>query len=499
MILAFVTGCLVITLVPILFGWRPYVVKSGSMEPRIGVGDVILASPDHNARSLLGHVTVFDDPGAPGTVKSHRIIRINPNGTLTSKGDANPTADPQPVAIAQVHGIGRLLVRWAGLPMIWLRTGQYLFFGLFVLVLGGAAWAVARDSEDDEEDEDDEDTDDTGDTDREDDEPQDGEGAATRPAAGRAAGNTSTRAQRRQAAVLERRARRRRTITVRTLASAAGISLLVVPSASAAFSATTRTTGSSWTVPTYSYPTTAKSFATPYLYWQLGDTGTSAADASGNSRTGTYTGTYTRGVTGGTPDTTPNAAVTATTSTACINTTSTTAITGPTVFTEIIWFKTAAGYTGGGKLIGFETPRTGVGVAGSGGNYDRHLYLDGAGKVWFGVYNGGNDTISSPASYNDGSWHMAAATISPSGMALYVDGVLRGTNSNTTPEASTGWWRVGCGNLSGWGSDWTGANNPGTNSAVTVNAPFLGSLDEATIYSGTALTAANISLLYWTR
>ena len=33
MILAFVAGCLAITLLPILFGWRPYVVKSGSMEP----------------------------------------------------------------------------------------------------------------------------------------------------------------------------------------------------------------------------------------------------------------------------------------------------------------------------------------------------------------------------------------------------------------------------------------------------------------------------------
>ncbi len=66
-------------------------------------------------------------------------------------------------------------------------------------------------------------------------------------------------------------------------------------------------------------------------------------------------------------------------------------------------------------------------------------------------------------------------------------------------ETSTGWWRVGCGNLSGWGAEWTGANNPGTNSAVTVNTPFLGSLDEATVYSGTALAASDIAYLYWTR
>jgi signal peptidase I len=480
MTLAFVTGCLVVTLLPLLFGWRPYVVKSGSMEPRIGVGDVILASPDRDPKSLLGHVTVFDDPGQPGSVKSHRVIAINPDGTLTTKGDANPTADPQTVRVTQVHGIGRLLVRWAGLPLIWLRTGQYLFLGLFLLVIGAAAWAVARDSEDDDQDDD----------------RAEGDAELTDHAAAPA---FPTRAERRRDAVLERRAQRRRTITMRLVATAAGAGLLVVPSASAAFSATTKTTGSTWTVPSYSYPTTVASFATPYLYWQLGDTGATAADASGNGRTGTYAGTYTRSVTGGTPDTSPNKAVTATTTTACVNTTSTTAISGPTVFTEIIWFKTTAGYTGGGKLIGFETPRTGVAVAGSGGNYDRHIYLDGAGKVWFGVYNGGNQTIGTAAAYNDGNWHMAAATLSSAGMALYVDGVLRGTNSNATAETSTGWWRVGCGNLAGWGTDWTGANNPGTTSTTAANVPFVGSLDEATVYSGTALTAANVAYLYWTR
>jgi signal peptidase I len=486
MTLAFVTGCLVVTLLPLLFGWRPYVVKSGSMEPRIGVGDVILASPDRDPRSLLGHVTVFDDPGQPGSVKSHRVIAINPDGTLTTKGDANPTADPQTVRLTQVHGIGRLLVRWAGLPLVWLRTGQYLFLGLFLLVIGGAAWAVARDSEDDDDDRTDDDENDRA----------DGDAERTDHAA---APGLATRTERRREAVLERRAQRRRTIAVRLVATAAGAGLLVVPSASAAFSATTKTTGASWTVPSYSYPTTVASFATPYLYWQLGETGTTAADASGNGRTGTYTGTYTRSVTGGTPDTSPNKAVTATTTTACVNTTSTTAISGPAVFTEIIWFKTAAGYTGGGKLIGFETPRTGVAVAGSGGNYDRHIYLDGAGKVWFGVYNGGNQTIGTTASYNDGNWHMAAATLSSAGMALYVDGVLRGTDSNATAEASTGWWRVGCGNLAGWGTDWTGPNNPGTTSTTATNVPFVGSLDEATVYAGTALTAANVAYLYWTR
>ena len=67
------------------------------MEPRIKVGDVVLASPNHDPKTLLGHVTVFDDPALPGQVKSHRVIAVNPDGTMTTKGDANPTADPVPV------------------------------------------------------------------------------------------------------------------------------------------------------------------------------------------------------------------------------------------------------------------------------------------------------------------------------------------------------------------------------------------------------------------
>ena len=246
-----------------------------------------------------------------------------------------------------------------------------------------------------------------------------------------------------------------------------GATALLVPGTSAAFSATTRTTGSSWTVPAYSYPTTVTSIApgvTPYLYWKLGEaTGvSSAADSLGQRPPGTYAGTYTRNVAGGTPDTTPNTAVTATTSTACVNTTSTTAIAGPTVFTEIIWFKTAAGYTGGGKLIGFETPRTGVGVAGSGGNYDRHIYMDGAGKIWFGVYNGADRAaqhLRRRTTTAPGTWPPPRSA-RPAWRSTSTASC--GTPTPTTAaEASTGWWRVGCGNLSGWGAEWTGANNPG--------------------------------------
>jgi large repetitive protein len=175
-----------------------------------------------------------------------------------------------------------------------------------------------------------------------------------------------------------------------------------------------------------------------------------------------------------------------------------TAIAGPATLSEIIWFKAPNTYKTGGKLIGFETPRTGVAVAGGGGTYDRHIYMDGNGRIWFGVYNAAAITISSAASYNDGAWHMAVATIGAAGMHLYIDGAQVATNANTVAEATTGWFRVGCGNLAGWGTpNWSGVNSPGA-STPAANFPFLGSLDEATVFM-TQLTAAQVSFLYFTR
>ena len=90
----FIIGCLLVTLVPMLFGWRPYVIESGSMEPRIGIGDVVLASPVAAAdqKELLGRVTVFDSPEVPGKVITHRVVRLE-GDTIVTKGDANQSVD----------------------------------------------------------------------------------------------------------------------------------------------------------------------------------------------------------------------------------------------------------------------------------------------------------------------------------------------------------------------------------------------------------------------
>jgi signal peptidase I len=494
----FVAGCLAITLLPILIGWRPYVVQSGSMRPRIDVGDVILAAPASNAAELLGRVVVFSDPEKPGQVKSHRVVAVNPDGTLTTKGDANPTVDSSHVRFSDVRGMGRLLVTSAGLPLVWERAGEWWLLLIFLASLLAAAWAVSRDQDPDEGDDDD---------------GGPSGGLVPLPARSSGPGSTAIAAARPLGPGLRRaassavatlaRARRRMSspprLVRRTAYAALLVSVITVPGVGATFAATTNSATNAWTVGSWNYTGTITDL-TPWMYWKLDETsGTTAGDTSGNNREGTYdprASAFTRGIVGALTSDSPNLGVTLNGTTACISTTSTTAMIAPTQLTEIVWFKTTT--TMGGKLFGFETPRTGVAVAGSGGTYDRHLYMDGDGKVWFGVYNGGYFTIPSPTALNDGTWHMAAATMGTGGMTLYVDGTAVGTSPNSSAESTTGWFRAGCGNLAGWGGSWGGANSPTTNSAKTQDRPFAGSLDEISVWQ-TVLTATQIRQIYLAR
>lgn len=483
-ILSLVASALVVTLLPMLLGWHSYVVVSGSMEPRIGAGDVVIAAPTDDLALLRGRVAAFADPSRPGTVKTHRVVGTNPDGTLQTKGDANPTRDSAELPVRDVIGLGRLLVPHAGQPMLWLHTGQWPMLAGFLLLVGGSVWAVARDHEPEPPEAPDG--------------PDAPDGPEGRPTPARRLTGRGRLGRWRALGRLGRRGPRIVLVGV-------GAAALVLPTTAAAFSGRTTSPADSWTMSGQHY-TAAVSALTPYLSWSLNDTGATAADSSGNGRTGTYAGSVTTGVPGGTPDDTTNVGVALTGATSCVNTTSLTAVTAPAVLTEVVWFKAAVGYNRGGKLIGFENPRTGIGIAGVTSIYDRMLYLDGAGKVWFGVYNNGllgllgYVGVSSPSTYADGAWHMAAASLGPAGMALYVDGALVATDPNTVGQSTTGYWRVGCGNLAGWGGHWTGPNNPDQNLInLGYNAPFTGSLDEASVYAGTALTPTQIAQLYFAR
>ncbi len=132
--------------VRLLAGWTPMVVTSGSMQPSINPGDIVLSgAPDDGGEGLEeGTVITFTDPVRPGGTLTHRIDRINADGTYETRGDANPAVDSYEVDPADVQGVGRLLIPAVGLPEVWLERGDLALMALWAVGTLLALWAVLR-------------------------------------------------------------------------------------------------------------------------------------------------------------------------------------------------------------------------------------------------------------------------------------------------------------------------------------------------------------------
>ena len=196
----------------------------------------------------------------------------------------------------------------------------------------------------------------------------------------------------------------------------------------------------------------------PKYYWPLDEaSGATAFDHAGFDDMTLGSGT-TRGESGIISPTTATAFSGASTALGA----SPVAETAPNTYTVEAWIKTTT--TSGGKIMGFGNSATG-----NSGSYDRHVYMDNSGRIWFGNYPGGVRTVNSAASFNDGQWHHIAASLGSSGMTLYVDGKVVGTRSDVTSgQAYTGYWRVGGDNIGGWTSQPSSNYFAGTIAQVAV-------------------------------
>ncbi len=143
-----IVACLVVwvLVVRLLVGWTPLVVTTGSMQPSINQGDIVLsAAPEDGGRGLEeGAVITFADPVRPGGRLTHRIDKVNPNGTYQTRGDANSVSDSYRVKPADVEGVGRLLVPAVGLPRVWVEDGNLPLLSLWALGTLLALWAALR-------------------------------------------------------------------------------------------------------------------------------------------------------------------------------------------------------------------------------------------------------------------------------------------------------------------------------------------------------------------
>jgi hypothetical protein len=137
----------------------------------------------------------------------------------------------------------------------------------------------------------------------------------------------------------------------------------------------------------------------------------------------------------------------------------------PQTFSIETWFRTT---TAGGRLIGFGDAATGASSAS-----DRHLYVNSAGQVVFGVRPRNVQTLTSTRVVTDGAWHHAAGTFSArTGLTLYLDGRRVGSDTSvSSAQAYDGYWRLGQETV---GTAWPSA---------PTNPAFTGSLRYAAVYA----------------
>ncbi|HEY0239479.1 MAG TPA: LamG-like jellyroll fold domain-containing protein [Friedmanniella sp.] len=438
---------------PAAIGWHPTTVSSGSMLPRLHVGDIAVSRPLGSHIPPLTSVLLFHDPDHPGRLRMHRFVRIDDAGLLVTRGDANPEDDSTPISLGAVVGIGTLRVPWIALPIVWLRTGQWLYLALVALGLG-LGLAVAASSRDHGFGDEDPPDDARSEEGAPDETPPERHGTGP----GRSLSGFLPRAT--------------------ALLCAGLLAAGLAAPAQAAFSGTAKTTGSI-AATTYFSCANAITALGPYLWYRMDETSsttTSAADSSGGARTGVYSSAGKTSVTTKACARDTGRAMTFNGSTGYLSSPLINAAL-PNTFSLAIWFRTTT--KTGGKLIGFGNSQTGASSA-----FDRHVYMTNAGKLVFGVYPGTVKTVTSSVAYNDGDWHLVVATLSTAGMRLYLDGDLDVSDpSVTTAESvSSGYLRVGYDNIDGWVS-------------VPTSRFFAGTLDDA-VALPTALTAAQVSALY---
>lgn len=127
---ALVAFALLIVAIPLATNGEWRTVQTGSMEPDISAGDVVLVTPD--AAVEIGDVIVFPDPVQPDRDILHRVIDIDTQGLLATKGDANDLDDPWQIRPSEVIGKQSFSIPKIGLLVQTASTDLGIFFFLFL-------------------------------------------------------------------------------------------------------------------------------------------------------------------------------------------------------------------------------------------------------------------------------------------------------------------------------------------------------------------------------
>jgi signal peptidase len=122
-----------------IFGNKAFIVRSGSMQPSIDIGSVVIVRPIASYKS--GDVIAFRSAKNSKTTITHRVssVESGPSGLYyKTKGDANNTIDGWEVKPSQIIGKMFVVVPYVGKLLIFARTSV----GMPILIITPALFVI---------------------------------------------------------------------------------------------------------------------------------------------------------------------------------------------------------------------------------------------------------------------------------------------------------------------------------------------------------------------
>ncbi len=119
------------------FGWRVDAVSSGSMEPQLLTGSLVITRPVEPDTVVVGDMITFRSNMADENMITHRVIGIGHNSPLyfQTKGDANGHPDPFTVPAQNLIGKICFHIPYVGYVTEFLKTPFGFVLGLVVPAL----------------------------------------------------------------------------------------------------------------------------------------------------------------------------------------------------------------------------------------------------------------------------------------------------------------------------------------------------------------------------
>lgn len=127
---------------PEILGRKLMIVLSGSMEPAIKTGDVIVVGPVRPGEVKVGDIVTYRKPEDPKAFITHRVVSIQPQAVqplFVLRGDANQAEDVHPVPGALLAGKYEWRIPYGGYVVNFAKSKA----GMAVLILVPALLFIA--------------------------------------------------------------------------------------------------------------------------------------------------------------------------------------------------------------------------------------------------------------------------------------------------------------------------------------------------------------------